>query len=221
MNYEGIQTDAEKQLWKEACVLFNDLLNELNSKHLLRKGISHEDREKLMLIWKNSYYSGLALNEMQNKFKSEKILLECASNSGLTADALAYALIAQLIGTGLMNLESVFKTSLLFFLEEEKGITRRMTLGALLFHIRDKISKPIGERLIKMIDNDIRISLAHGIFWFKEDGQKIFLAKNSYLDEVREMQFYEFWIELKKINIISVAFTNVLHEKILAGYFQP
>jgi len=211
-------TSVEKQIWDEACDLFEDLLNELNSKNLLRKGTLRMDRERLMLIWENSRNYGMAYDEMLKKFGSEKTVLEFASKSGLTTQTLTYVFLAQLIGTALISFESVFKTSLLFFLEEENGISRTMTLGRLLRQIKC-ISASIGDRLIKMIDTDIRNSLAHGTFWFKEGG-RVFLATNSYLDEVKEMPLHQFWIEIKKINVISIAFTHILHEKIMAGYFR-
>jgi len=210
--------EAEKQIWNDAAILFEELLNELNSKNLLRRGTLRMDRERLMLIWQNSRSYGLALNEMIHKFDSEEALKEFASSSGLTLDVITYIFMSQLIGTALIDFESVLKTSLLFFLEEESGIKRTMTLGKLLNQIK-KISPDIGERLIKMVNTDVRNALAHGTFWFKEGG-KVFLATNSYLDEAKEVELYQFWIEIKRINIISHAFVNVLHQKMVAGYLR-
>lgn len=151
-------------------------------------------------------------------FASEETIKECSRNSGLTLHTLTYAFVAQLIGTALVSFESVFKTSILFFLKEEQGINRQMTLGKLLSVIED-ISPSIGTRLKTMIDTRIRNSLAHGTFWFMEDG-RVFLASNSYLTAVDEMSLVEFWIETKKINLISIAFTTILINKINEGYFR-
>ena len=219
MSYRDELTLTEKKVWDEACELFEDMLDDLNSKNLLRKGIPHSDRERLMLIWENSRNYGMAFNEMLKIFDSPETFLECASNAGLTPHTLTYAFVSQLVGTALVSFESVFKTSLLFFLKEESGIQRKLTLGRLL-DIIEQINPPIGRRLKKMIDTRIRNSLAHGTFWFREGG-RVFLATNSYLNEIEEMALHEFWIEIKKMNITSIAFTHILDIKINEGYFRP
>ncbi len=212
---------AEKPIWDEASAVFEDLLEDLNSKNLLRKGTLHMDRERLMQIWASSRNYGLALNEMIHKFDSEEKMKEFTSKSGLTEGIMVHLLLSQLVGTALISFESVLKTSLLFFLEEEQGIRRNMTLGRLLNQIM-KISPETGQRLLKIVDTEIRNPLAHGTFWFKAKGTeaKVFLASSSYLDDVKEMELYKFWIETKRINIVSLAFVNVLNEKIAAGYFR-
>lgn len=171
-----------------------------------------------MHIWENSRNYGSAFNEMHKVFDSQETVEACSRNSGLSLGTLTYAFVAQLVGTALISFESVFKTSLLFFLKEEQSISRKMTLGQLL-NVIENISPAIGTRLKNMIDTRIRNSLAHGTFWFMEGG-KVFLASNSYLNVVDEMTLAEFWIEAKKINIISIAFTHILNTKIREGYFR-
>jgi hypothetical protein len=210
--------DAEKPIWDEACALFEELLDDLRTRNLLRRGTLHEERERLAHIWQNSRNYGMAFNEMHQVFDSQEKVEECSRNSGLSLGTLTYAFVAQLVGTALISFESVFKTSLLFFLKEEQGVNRRMTLGQML-HVIENISPSIGNRLKNMIDTRIRNSLAHGTFWFMEGG-RVFLASDSYLNVVDEMTLTEFWIEAKKINIISIAFTDILHTKILEGYFR-
>jgi hypothetical protein len=217
LSYGDKLSGAEKPFWDEAVALFEKMLDDFNSKGLLRKGTINMDRRRLSLIWDNSRYFGIALNEMVEKFRNEESVLEFLKGAGLTSTSATYVLISQLIGTALINLESVFRTSLLFFLEEEKGITKTMALGQLLRQI-ETISPEIGKDLKKMINPRIRNSLAHGTFWF-ENG-KIYLATNSYLEDVEEMQLYEFWIETKKINIIAVALIEVLIKKINENYFR-
>ena len=76
----------------------------------------------------------MAFNEIVEKFEPEEaedFAQKCAK-AGLTKHTLSYLLISQLIGTFLINVESVFRTSLLFFLVEESGIKKDMTLGQLL-----------------------------------------------------------------------------------------
>ena len=218
MSYREELTEREKPIWDEACALFEEMLSDFNSKNLLRKGIIRMDRERLKLIWENSRNYGMAFNEIQKKFESEETFKKFASNASLTPQTLTYLFISQMIGTLLVYFESVFKTSLLFFLEEEEGITKKMTLGQLLRQIKE-ISPSIGTRLERMIDTKLRNALAHGTFWFMEGG-RVFLATNSYLEEVEEITLMEFWIEVRKMSIIGIAFINTLHRKIEEGYFK-
>lgn len=217
-NYRDSLGEAEKPIWDEAHALFEELLNDLKKRNLLRTGTSHTNRERLMHIWENSRNYGLAFSEMHKVFTSEETVKECSRNSGLSLHTLTYAFVSQLIGTALISFESVFKTSLLFFLKEQQGINRRMTLGQLLTVV-ESISPSIGSRLKTMINTRIRNPLAHGTFWFMEHG-RVFLASDSYLTAVDEISLVDFWIETKKINVISIAFTDTLVEKINEGYFR-
>lgn len=217
MSHRNGLTDIEKRTWDKACTLFKDMLDDFNSKNLLRKGTLQMDRKRLALIWANSRNYGKAFNEFHKKFETEQTVEELVSNSGLTGQTLTHLFISQMIGTILVYYESVFKTSLLFFLEEERGIRKNMTLGQLLGVIED-LSPSIGARLKAMIDTKLRNSLAHGTFWFKEG--KVFLAANSYLEDVEEMKLHELWIQFKELTIIAIAFTEILHQKILEGYFR-
>jgi hypothetical protein len=161
---------------------------------------------------------GIAFNDMTRKFSNRESALAFIRGADLTETSATYIFLSQLIGTALISFESVFRTSLLFFLEEEEGITKAMALGQLLRQI-EIISPKIGACLREMVDTKIRNSLAHGTFWFKKGG-KVCLATNSYLEEVEEMPLSEFWIEIKKMNIIAIAFIEVLRKKIHANYFR-
>jgi hypothetical protein len=218
MSYRDSLGKGEKSVWDEACVLFNELLDFLHSQDMLRKTTIPMDRQRLMLIWENSRNYGIAFNAMVKKFENEKSILEFTSKADLTQHEATYIFISQLVGIALINIESVFKTSLLFFLEEKNGITRNMTLGRLLRTIED-MSSSLGQRLKAIVDTEIRNSLAHGTFWFGNGG-KVFLATNSYLEDVKEMPLHKFWMEIKNMNTISLAFTEVLAAKIDAGYFK-
>jgi hypothetical protein len=214
---EGL-SDVEKAIWDEACALFEEMLDDFNSKNLLRRGIIRIDRERLRMIWINSRNYALAFNELFRIFKSEETVNEFVSKSGLNHQTLTAVFTSHMVGTLLVNFESVFKTSLLFFLEEEEGIHKRMTLGQLLRSI-ERISPDIGARLNELINTNLRNSLAHGTFWFRGGG-RVFLATNSYLEEIEEIPLVDFWIEVKKMSIISSALTHVLHIKINEGYFR-
>lgn len=221
MSYRNNLTNKEKKIWDEACALFQEMLDDFHSKNLLRKGMIQIDRQRLAFVWENSRNYGMAYNEMVDRFKSkeksEEFTQKCA-NAGLTKHTLTYLFISQMIGTFLINLESVFRTSLLFFLEEESGITKDMTLGQLLWKIKE-ISPSIGTKLKKLVDTQLRNCLAHGTFWFKKGG-KVFLARNSYLEEVEEIELSQLMIESKKVSIIAVALVHILDQKIKQGYFR-
>ena len=217
MNYYIPKGKAEKKLWDEANNIFEELLNDLKSKNMIRLTTIKMDRERLVSIWQNSDRFGKARNEFLNAIYPDKAK-EFSEKSGLADETIVYVHLTQLVSLALIDYESVFKTSLLFFLEEEQEIRRDMTLTQLLKAIVG-ISPIAGKKLKKLIDTDLRNSLAHGTFWFKHD--KMFLAKNSYLQEVREMSLADFMKESKRINVIAHAFTYTLGKKINEGFFKP
>lgn len=217
MSHRDELASAEKPVWDKAYVLFEKMLDDFNSKNLLRKGTISVDRHRLARIWEDSMKFGSAFNDMVGKFNNEKTFLDFSNNAGLAPESATYVFLSQLVGTALINLESVFKTSLLFFLEEEKGIKKTMTLGQLLRQIKI-ISPEIGANLNEIVDTKIRNALAHGTFWFKKG--KVCLATNSYLEDFEEIPLHEFWIEARKMNIIAIAFIEVLNKRIDAGYFR-
>lgn len=217
MGYRNGLTEKEKKIWDEACALFEEMLDDFNSKNLLRKGTLHMDRERLALVWENSRNYGMAFNELYKKFEPKQAK-DFAQKAGLTKQTLTYLFISQMISTLLVYLESVFRTSLLFFLEEEYGIKKNMTLGQLLVVIK-RVSPSIGTKVESMINTELRNCLAHGTFWFKGGG-RVFLATNSYLEEVREITLSQLWIEVRRISIIAIAFVHTLNKKVKQGYFR-
>lgn len=218
MSYTNELSGAERPIWDKACVLFEEMLDDFNSKNLLRKGMIRLDRTRLAQIWENSNNFGIAFNEMIRKFSKAESTLAFIKGADLTETSATYVFLSQLIGTALISFESVFRTSLLFFLEEEEGITKTMALGQLLRQI-ETISPEIGARLREMVDTKIRNALAHGTFWFARGG-KVYLATNSYLEEVEVMPLHKFWIEIKKMNLIAIALIEVLGKKMAANYFR-
>jgi hypothetical protein len=208
---------AAKKLWDEVIPIFEALLDDLKSKNMIRLTIKM-DREKLALIWKNSAEFGKAHNEFVKNIYPEKLGKEFSKKSGLTEETIAFIYLTQLISHTLIQYESVFRTSLLFFLEEDNGIRRDMTLTRLLKAIV-RISPSAGGKVKKLIDTDLRNSLAHGTFWFKRGG-KVSFAKNSYLQEIREMSLANFMKESIKVNVIAHAFVYTLHKKMTEGFFK-
>lgn len=72
--------------------------------------------------------------------------------------------------------------------------------------------------LDELLDIKLRNSIAHGTFWF--EGDTVFLAENSHLDEVEKLSLADFWIRTRRINIISHAFIETLIKKAEQGYFR-
>jgi hypothetical protein len=96
---------------------------------------------------------------------------------------------------------------LLFFLEEEQGISRKLTLGQLLCQI-EIISPSIGRRLRKMIDSKLRNVIAHGDFWFEKDG--LHYASDSYLQETKLITIKQLRSEVGRVGILALALAKTL-----------
>lgn len=208
----------EQKIYSESVTLFENLLDDLNSQKLLRKGTSFQDRQKLAKIWNNSRQVGIAFNTIFALFDStQKVhsFVKNNANEGITHDVLTYTFVSQLLGAVLVNYEAVFKTSLLFFLKEDAGFNRRMTLGQMLRVLKglSAYGKPVEDK----IDFRLRNSLAHGTFWFGKG--TIFLAENSFLENVQSMSLGDFFIKVKNQNIVSHALIEALLNKRRQGYF--
>jgi len=218
MNYYLPKAAAEKSLWDEAIRIYDELVDELKSKSMIRLATLSMDRRRLGEIWSNSSEIGKAYNDLLKIFTSNKTAKEFSDRSGLPETTLVQTFLTNLVGLTLIQYESVFKTSLLFFLEEDNGIRRKSTLTELLTKI-EKICPASGRKLKKLIDTDLRNSLAHGTFWI--ENKTIVLADTSYLENVKKLSLSEFIIESKKVNVIAHALIFVLVRKIGEGFFLP
>ena len=211
-------SDVEGKIWDEAVVLFEQILSDFNSKNLLRKTIIPMDMARLVELWKNSRNYVVSVNEIIDKFKTKEAE-KLRDDLGLSNTAVFYLFMSQLITVGLVAYETVFKTSLLFFIDDKQiGVRKTVALGGLLDKI-EKFSPKAGADLKKMINLRVRNSLAHGTYWFNQ--QTIYLATNSYLEEITCMDIGDFWIELKNMNVISLALIDALDKKRSEGYFNP
>jgi hypothetical protein len=225
---DELTNDKERQLFQESNVLFIKLLNSLKTKGLLRTTIIQMDVDRLKKVWDNSRFFGLSFNRMVDKFSDSQV--EEARKKPIEEQvALGYSFYSQLVGSALYNYEAVLKTTFVFVLDEytettkidnkdkEIRIRKKMTLGQLVYNL--KLLFPIeGEKLDVLLDINLRNAIAHGAFWF--DNGKVFLAQNSHLDEVEELSLKEFWLRLRRINIISHTFIEVLLTTISEGYFR-
>jgi hypothetical protein len=145
-------------------------------------------QKQFFILLRKSRNHGEALNEFIKLFDSPKdIAINKSPNIGISEHGITYALVSLLWGSLIINMETILKTSLLFFLKEEQGLNKSMTLGQLIKTIKD-ISPNVGQRLDNIIERKLRNTIAHGSFWF-ESG-KVFLSENSHLNKVKEMPLY-------------------------------
>jgi len=207
----------EKKLWDEAITIYDELLDELKSKNMIRLITLPMDRIRLRAIWINSDEIGKAYNDLLKIFTSAKTAKEFSEKSGLSETTVVHTFLTNLVGLTLIQYESVFKTSLLFFLEEDNGIRRKSTLTELLNKI-EKICPTAGLKLKNLIDTDLRNSLAHGTFWI--ENKTIVLADTSYLENTKRLSLTEFMKESKRVNVIAHALVYVLGKKINEGFFK-
>lgn len=209
----------EQKVFNDSVALFEKLIDDLASKELLRKGIPRNEREKLAALWRNSRHMGQAFNVIFSLFDSKETIdsfVKKNREEGITHDVLTYTFATQLFGIAILNFESIFKTSLLFFLKEDAGFDRRMTLGAMIKTL--KTVSPLGAKVENIIDFRLRNSLAHGTFWFGKGSA--FLAENSYIENVQPIPLASFMTRIKIQNIVAHALIEVLLNKKNQGYFD-
>lgn len=221
MSYIGELTSVEESIFNEAREIFLELLDDFRKRNLLRKGAPQEQRLRLAQMWKQSYHLGLAYNKIVNLFKDEEKVKSFASRNrdfGFTENIMAYSYYNQMIGIFIINIETILRTSLLFFLNEKQGLKKRMEIGRLIRTIK-KISPQIGRKLEKIVDTNLRNVLAHGGILFAPEGN-VYLMKNAHLENPDKISLVEFVIRVKKQNIVAHAFIDVLMEKVRSGYFR-
>lgn len=220
MSYSISMTATERDEFSNARQVFSDLLDDFRAQGLLRKGTPKDQRSRLSRMWSQSRQFGQAFNAIFKIFDTaEQVKAFAVRNKvdGIDEEVLTGSLLNQAIGVFLYDIETLFKTSLLFFLVEKQGLKRRMEIGPLVNTIIS-ISPAVGPKLKPLIDLELRNALAHGAFWF-ESGGEVYMAENSYLDNPKNLKFYQFLIRTKRQNIVAHAFIDTLVEKVNQGYF--
>lgn len=214
-------TSRERKEYAHAKQVFKELLDDFNARGLLRKGIPQEQRKRLAKMWSLSRQFGWAFNAIFNilgNLERTKSFSARNKDEGIDEQVLTYSFVNQAIGFFLYEIETVFKNSLIFFLENKQGLRKRMEIGKLLKAIK-RISPNIGSKLEPLIDLELRNSLAHGAFWF-EAGGEVFITPNSHLEKPKNLKLYDFFIRVKKQNIVAQALIEALVGKAKQGYFR-
>lgn len=209
----------EKELSDKVRKICSDLLDDLYSLDLLRKGISHKVRENLSYMWKTSDQINLAYNNLF-KFIEPEIMSDFEKSLrkyGSNRDEFAVSLVNQMIGAFIYEIETIFRGTFLFFIKKEQGFKERMMLGPFLTQL-EKVSPTNGKKLTPYIDRELRNILAHGSYWMGSGF--IYTTEDWHLETVKPIELSEFMIRTKKQNIVSHSFITSLDEKIRANYFR-
>lgn len=220
MSYIGELTVVEKDIFNNAKKIFEKLLDDFRIRGLLRKGPPQDQRERLAKMWKQSYHLGIAYNTIVNLFKNKENIDSFVNRNkeyGFTKKVMAASYYNQIIGMFIIDIETVLRTSLLFFLKEKKGIKKRMEIGRLIYTIK-KITPKIGNQLDEIVDSNLRNTLAHGGILF-ESIDEVYLMQNAHLENPEKISLVNFMIRVKKQNIVAHAFIEALMEKVRSGYF--
>lgn len=98
MNYYLPKAAAEKSLWDEAIRIYDELLDELKSKSMIRLATLPMDRRRLSEIWSNSSEIGKAYNDLLKIFTSNKTAKEFSDKSGLPETTLVQTFLTNLVG---------------------------------------------------------------------------------------------------------------------------
>ena len=212
-------------LYDEMMDLYRQLFKELDRRGYIRKGPSHRDREKLSKIWDMSRDLGQTLNYMYSLFDPKdphrEDRMKKLNQLGLTDHHITYLCLQSMLSTFLVNVESVFRFSFLFFLNDrffnERSYKKAtMTVSSLLKELK-KVYSPAAE-IAGAFDQDIRNSLAHGSFWF-ENG-KWCITTDAHMKRVKCFELLEVMKKFKRANTAAMAFTDVLLEEINKGTFR-
>ena len=219
--YIGELKPVEKTHFDNAKLTFFELLNILKQKQMIRLGPPHNQIKRLIFLWEQSNLFSKVHNATVNVFMTKNLesFIDKNIEYGFTEDIIANAMFLQIIGTFIFDLETIIKTSLIFFLNEKKGIRKKTTLTPLIIKIK-KIAPEIGSKFEGLLDIELRNSIAHGAIWYDPELRKVCLAENSYLDEIIKIGFDDFWIRVKKQNIYALAFIEVLWRKFEEGFFK-
>jgi len=192
----------EKELSDTVRKICSDLLDDLYSLDLLRKGMSHKVRANLAQMWNTSTQINLAYNNLFKLIEPEIMTdFEKSLNKyGTNKDEFAVSLINQMIGSFIYNIETIFRGTFLFFIKKEKGFKERMELGPFLQQL-EKISPTNGKKLTPFIDKELRNNLAHGSYWIGSG--VIYTSEDWHLEKIKPIKLSDFMIRTKKQNIVS------------------
>ncbi len=131
----GIQSEEEQALFDEAKALFGELFDDLNRKNLLRKTTSNE-RRRLLSVFDNTGRFQDAFNVMTKQYGKDRFA-EFKRKTELSEETLIYSFLSQVFSTLLVCYESLIRLSLVFFLEEKCGVTKKDTFGTFLHKLAD------------------------------------------------------------------------------------
>lgn len=209
-------------LYDEMTKLFDKLFDELNNMDFLRKGprLSHHDRAILVKIWQMTRNFGQALNFIFRLFEPNKgvILSDAFAQLGFTKDYQVSFWAQSMLCNFLINVESVFRFTMIFFLNDKFLHGRLMTLSSLINKL-EKVYPPVA-KLNQTFNIELRNSLAHGGFWLEPGTWCITTDPHLGLASIKRLNLVELFKIVKSANVATMAFQDVLNKKIRAGVFR-
>jgi hypothetical protein len=198
---------------------------ELDRRGYLRKGLQRQDRQKLLEIWRLSNRFGEALNYLNTLFSPtnpcRQIQTDTLEAVGMTQNHLTSLWMQSMISNFLVNIESVFRFTLVFFLNSQFFKDNHLrpkyaTTNQLLTKIAETYSHVGYFR--EAFNLNLRDSFAHGSFWFSDN--ELHYTSDPHLTVVNHMSLADFMKTSMKTNVAAHAFIDVLDSEINEGMFR-
>lgn len=201
---------------------------ELNNRGYLKRGLAvltHDDRQKLANIWDLTRRFGEVLNYLYTLFSPRNPLREMQTKVlgavGMTEDYLTSLWIQSMVSYFLTNVESVFRFTLAFLLNDKffKDMNCKLEYATTTNLLRklEGIYLPT-KNFRKAFDIGMRTSFAHGSYWF--ENKELHMASDPHLRTVRSISLMNFMQIAMKANVGAMAFIDVLDNEINKGMFR-
>jgi len=199
----------------------------LDNQNYLRKGraLSHDDRQMLAYIWNTTSFFAQALNYLTSLFAPKnphrKTQVNNLGKFGMTEDHLTSLWCQSMIANFLANIESIFRFTLIFFLDEKffrdvKCEAKFMTTNRLLKEL--KRIYPQAKDFDEAFDLNLRNSIAHGAFWFESD--KWHLTSDPHFKNIKLLTLADLMMLAIKADVGAKAFIDALNNERKKGTFR-
>ncbi len=195
----------EREYVEQYKTLFFKLLNDLYKQDMLRLKFKEDDRRSIKIIETLMRFSE-AFNNYDGAYMGDsgEEYIRMSEKFGLSEDNLTHLWWLHLIIIMIGQVE-LFKTLFLIYLQKTKGIKGDETLTELLTKLR-RITPKYVDRLECNINKELRNALVHGNYWL--EGDNIHYAKDSTLKNPKTVSLPEFWIEVRRHNILCQTFLH-------------
>jgi len=201
------------------------MFSDLNSRNYLRKGLSHEDRQKLKYVWDMTNFFTKTLNYLYTLFDpknpNRQVQVKGLGKMGMTKAHLTSLWGQSMVLNFLVGIESVFRFTLVFFLNtnffKHAGCKPKHTTTSRLLKELGKIY-PQAKGFDKAFSLKLRNSIAHGAFWF--DSGKLYFTPDPHFKTIRHVTLVDLMKRSMEANVGAMAFIDALVEEINKGTFR-